>query len=519
METLQLKVVNDALSQNRIDADTEPRFISGTEMLAMENSNTLDKSPEYQRPYTKLDGKPGYYGDEWQKALIVAFLTGKFIQPIHHRYNLVKKKWEIIDGGHRTRTILNFFKGLLKTPNGFSFEWKGGVYDLGGKTWDTIQFDHADLAKYLMDNNYFFVVRYSNMSDKEARAKFVTLNNLNIVTSAERRNAYNAEIAHLCRKLGAVDYSPYKIFNTFNGGKMEYVSMACIKRETDAFVTALIHQIYLGDTWREGDNNAWNTLYIQDERDSENGLSKFTLDGKYSKEAKTILKMLNDMVIEHTGIKGYGKNYWGVHRLLKYSMFFRWLLATYSKKKLSIDYKTFVTEFDKVVASIKEKHLEYQRYELVNGNVVVKNGTKNKDIDAIPYPATKVFSGGTRIDDYEFILLHVQAAFDLDKFGVSIGEVRGKFVEQDVWEVWAEQDYKCLGCDKEITRSEIEADHIVPVKGDGKTDKDNLQILCSDCNGDKSSGMNYDELVKALQNKSGRLSAEQIKKIGKVLSI
>ena len=37
---------------------------------------------------------------------------------------------------------------------------------------------------------------------------------------------------------------------------------------------------------------------------------------------------------------------------------------------------------------------------LVNGKVVVKNGTKNKDIDAIPYPATKVFSGGTRIDDY-----------------------------------------------------------------------------------------------------------------------
>lgn len=519
METLQLKVVNDALSQNRIDADTEPRFISGTEMLAMENSNTLDKSPEYQRPYTKLDGKPGYYGDEWQKALIVAFLRGKFIQPIHHRYNVTKKKWEIIDGGHRTRTIINFFKGLLKTPIGFSFEWKGDVYDLGGRTWDTIQFENWELSNYLMDNNYFFVVRYSNMSDKEARAKFVTLNNLNIVTSAERRNAYNAEIAHLCRKLGAVDYSPYKIFNTFSGGKMEYVAMACIKRETDAFVTALIHQIYLGDTWREGDNNTWNALYIQDERDTENGESKFTLDGKYSKEAKPILKMLNDMVIEHTGIKGYGKKYWGVHRLLKYSMFFRWLLATYSKKKLSIDYKTFVTEFDKVVASIKVKHLEYQRYELVNGKVVVKNGTKNKDVDAIPYPATKVFSGGTRIDDYEFILLHVQAAFDLDKFGVSIGEVRGKFEEQSVWEAWAEQDYKCAGCGNEITRGEIEADHILPVKGNGKTIKDNLQILCNDCNGDKSSGMTFNELEEVIKKKSGRLTAEQIKKIGQVLSI
>ena len=55
---------------------------------------------------------------------------------------------------------------------------------------------------------------------------------------------------------------------------------------------------------------------------------------------------------------------------------------------------------------------------LVNGEVVVKNDTKNKDVDAIPYPATKVFSGGTRIDDYEFILIHIQAAFDLDKFSI-----------------------------------------------------------------------------------------------------
>jgi DNA-directed RNA polymerase subunit RPC12/RpoP len=199
-------------------------------------------------------------------------------------------------------------------------------------------------------------------------------------------------------------------------------------------------------------------------------------------------------------------------------MFFRWILATYPKKKLSIDYKTLVTEFDKVVASIKVKHLEYQRYELVNGNVVVKNGTKNKDVDAIPYPATKVFSGGTRIDDYEFILLHIQAAFDLDKFGVTIGEVRGKFEEQDVWEVWAEQDYKCSGCGNEITRGEIEADHILPVKGDGKTNKDNLQILCSNCNGDKSSGMTFDELEEVIKRNSGRLTADQIKKIGQVLT-
>ena len=149
METSKLEIVNQTLSNNRVDSNTEPQLISGADMLALENAETLDKSPEYQRPYTKLDGTKGYTGDDWQKALIVAFLTGKFIQPIHHRYNPNKKKWEIVDGGHRTRTILNFFKGMLKTPSGFNFEYEGKVYDLGNKTWTDISFDEPNICYVL----------------------------------------------------------------------------------------------------------------------------------------------------------------------------------------------------------------------------------------------------------------------------------------------------------------------------------------------------------------------------------
>lgn len=519
METSKLNAVNETLSQNRVDSNTEPQLISGADMLALENAGTLDKSPEYQRPYTKLDGAKGYTGDDWQKALIVAFLTGKFIQPIHHRYNSTKKKWEIVDGGHRTRTILNFFKGLLKTPKGFTFEFEGKSYDLGNKTWTDIQFDSLTVAKFLSENNYFFVVRHYNLTDKEARNLFITLNNLNIVTAAERRNAYNAEIAKLCRTYGSVDCSPYRIFNQYSGGKMSLISLKGIKRETDAFVTALTYQIYLGSSWEEGTNDAWNNLYKQDEVQTEAGLSTFGLDSSIAKKVKSDLKKLNQMIVSLIGVKGKGKGYWTAHRMLKYCMFFRWLESQYPKKEIVIDYKKLVNEFDKIVSGIKVKHKPYQRYEVQNGKVIIRKGTESTDVDALEYSANKVFGGGTRIDDYEFILKHIESKFNLDSFGITIGEVRTKFDEDDVLTAWAEQDYKCAGCGKEITRGEIEADHILPVKGNGKTSKDNLQILCDDCNGDKSSGMDMDDLLKVIKNKSGRLSAEQIKKIGQVLSI
>jgi len=519
METSKLKAVNETLSQNRVDSNTEPQLISGADMLALENAGTLDKSPEYQRPYTKLDGTKGYTGDDWQKALIVAFLTGKFIQPIHHRYNPNKKKWEIVDGGHRTRTILNFFKGMLKTPSGFDFEYEGKVYKLGNMTWTDISFDEPIVAKFLAENNYFFVVRHYNLTDKEARSLFITLNNLNIVTAAERRNAYNAEIAKLCRRYGSVDSSPYRIFNQYSSGKMSLISLKAVKRETDAFVTQLTYQIYLGSAWEEGTNDAWNNLYKKDEVSTDAGLSEFKLDGAIAKEVKSNLKTLNDMIVSFVSAKGFGKSYWTAHRMLKYCMFFRWLESQYPKKEITIDYKKFVNAFDKVISGVKAKHKPYQRYEIKNGKVVIRKGTESTDVDALEYSANKVFGGVTRIDDYEFILKHVESKFSLDSFGITIGEIRGKFDGDDILAAWAEQDYKCAGCSKEITRGEIEADHILPVKGNGKTAKDNLQILCDDCNGDKSSGMTFNELEEVIKKKSGRLTAEQIKKIGQVLSI
>lgn len=516
---MNIDLINKTLDENKVDADTKLEFISASEMNTLDTSGAIDKSPLYQRPYTKRDGQKGYFGDAWQKSLIVDFLKGKFIQPIHWRFNDKTNKWEIVDGGHRTRTILNFIKGLLKTPKGFIFEWDGESYDLGNKFWSEIQMEYPKLASHLLGHNYFFVIKYFNMDDKDARKKFLTLNNLHNMKDAEKRNAYTSDVATLCRTLGAVDFSKYMIFNKYDGGKMKYISLKAIGRETDAFVTALVYMLSEGSSWVEGKNQVWNELYSSDESLTDDGKSKFKLNGKIAKEAKLLLQHLNDMIIENAGRKGYGKQYWGAHRMLKYVMFFKWIFSKYDANSLTIDYKKFVNSFDKGVADIKIKHKPYQRYQILNNMVSIVPGTENIDIDALEYHATKVFGGGTRIDDYEFILKHLELNFDLNNFGITVGAVRDNFQESDVWDTWAEQDFKCKKCKKDISRSDIENDHIVPVKVDGETSKENLQLLCIPCNRNKSAGMDHDDLLTVLTKKGGTLTPDQIRIIGEVLSV
>ena len=84
----------------------------------MLSQNHVNLSPVYQRPYTYNDEDTNTWGNRWQKKLIGDFLKGEFIQPIHLLENtntelMGSYLYWIIDGGHRTRTLYNFFIGNL----------------------------------------------------------------------------------------------------------------------------------------------------------------------------------------------------------------------------------------------------------------------------------------------------------------------------------------------------------------------------------------------------------------------
>ena len=63
------------------------------------------------------------------------------------------------------------------------------------------------------------------------------------------------------------------------------------------------------------------------------------------------------------------------------------------------------------------------------------------------------------------------------------------FTERDKRWAYDKQKGICKYCNKKFEFSEMHGDHIVPWNKGGKTDRDNLQMLCIECNLKKS---NYD---------------------------
>ena len=60
------------------------------------------------------------------------------------------------------------------------------------------------------------------------------------------------------------------------------------------------------------------------------------------------------------------------------------------------------------------------------------------------------------------------------EFEISSEEIRQLFME-----IYGKG---CVYCDKQLTFRTIACDHIVPLSKDGKSTKDNLQLICRTCN-------------------------------------
>ena len=60
------------------------------------------------------------------------------------------------------------------------------------------------------------------------------------------------------------------------------------------------------------------------------------------------------------------------------------------------------------------------------------------------------------------------------------------FENNDIISVWEQQNKTCRNCGREIAENEARGDHIKPWSKGGKTQIDNLQVLCSSCNSQKS---------------------------------
>lgn len=485
--------------------------------LLKEYSTTLVDTPKYQRPDVFGFVRNGT-GSNWQRNLIRSILIGNPIPQLHFRFvkgtDGLEWKYEIVDGGHRARTIYHFLNNSIKTPIDYELTDTNGIqYKIGALHLSQIIQRYPELKDYIY-NLSLSVVEYQNLSGDDAETLFLTLNDLNKMTPADKRNAINNIIADTNRNLGAVD-SP-NAFSMFtsrsfvkNDWKADYTSLDAVSRESDEIVSWAMYYLYSGGIFAKDSNGKPKFGGM----DSQTVLDKMYRDeylmrelavtgSKFEKNLRSLLSIVNDIVVKNPRLdifKKGGKWFAGpLKKLIVLVAEMHNVNGAFNFSKVKINTDEFFTSFNRTTNELKndknvKPHLPFQSYILVNNKVHVDSVQPNNVGDTL-YPFHKVFTGGARRDDSLYIYYHYVTKGYLN-FGVTKLDKRRDFNQDTVDILLAEQKNCCRFCSKLLTDGNYTVDHIAPHSFGGPTILENSQILCSSCNGQKSNGMTLQDVV------------------------
>lgn len=480
------------------------------------NKTTLIDTPKYQRPDVFGFVTKGS-GSDWQRNLIRSMLKGDAIPELHFRFTKSPDglTWifEIVDGGHRTRTVYHFLTDSIRTPTDCTLvDVDGNAYNIGGLHLSQIIQKFPQLSEYIY-NLAFKVVEHHNLGDDGAETLFLTLNDLNKMSPADKRNAINNIIADTNRKYGAVD-SPdaFSMFTSRSPGKSglkaDYTDLDAVSRQSDEIVSWAMYYLYIGGISSK-DFKGMDSQDVLDDMYRDGYLIKAlqTPDSKFDKNLYSLLSIINQIVTKHKRLDVFKKGgKWFAGPLKKLIMLVAEMhrandVFNFSKIKINTD--EFFSAFNKATNELKQQkvleHSPYQLYEIENNKLVLakdqptdKHGV-SKVGDAI-YPFYEVFKGGARKDDLLYIYQHYVTKGYMD-FGKTKLDSRREFNKKVVDQLLSEQNNCCRLCNKSLLNGDHAVDHIAPHSLGGPTILENSQLLCTSCNGQKSNGMTFQDVV------------------------
>lgn len=478
------------------------------------SNETINASPRYQRPYNYNDDD-GSGGSDWQKNLIANFIRGEFIQPIHLRFkNNLKTDFseskdyhivEILDGGHRTRTICNFISGKLKTPEDFSFTVEDVTYECSDRYFHEL---NQSVREHILSLELTICVHY-NLSNDAAGVKFRTLNNLHTMSSQEKRSSYYKHIAHIVRSLGSVDMSDYPMFNetliTKNTPYLKYLklSLDTDSRATDEYVATLFH---IFSNIKKGNINGYwlpsskelDAMYESDaSEDFDISKSFYNSSTEVYQRVNRVLEFINKLAVDNTdsNVQYFGKDKLTKGGLLKLALFFDWILSKNPKITINkFNPEVFWKKVYDTIQKIEFPHIEYQTYKIHNDSVVIDEAGK-KDKKVIP-SAWRVWGTGSRLDDMQYILLHLIVNFDIVDWGFTKAKKDNlrEFTQEQKQQLYKQQNGLCRRTGKSLQDMKVAADHIIPHSYGAPTIIENGQLICAEVNSNKSSGVTIDDV-------------------------
>ncbi len=477
-------------------------------------NSIINPSPRYQRPYTYNDTFGGE-GSEWQQGLVAATSKGEFIQPIHLRFrtktiNVLEQNksityyvLEVLDGGHRTRTLCSFIAGKIKTPADFYLTIDGVKYDCSNLYFNELE---EIVKNYFLSIELTLCIHY-NLSNDEAGERFRTLNNLHNMSRQEKRSSFYKHIARIVRNMGAVDLSQFKMFTELNGESLKYISVSLEKdsRATDELVASLFYifsKMPKGsmDSYMKPNHNVLDSMYkLDSSEDNDESTSIYNSNTEVYQRVNKVLEFINKLTTENidNNVLNFSKGRFSKSAIIKLAIFLDWVFTTSKSSKLKIenfDPETFWRKLNDTIPSIKKPHIEYQTYKIANGKVVID---KPGDVKAKVIPsAWSVWGTGDRLDDIQYINLHLMLNFDIVEWGFTKTKKHNlrEFTETQKEQLWKEQKGICRRTGKPLTDIKWAADHIIPHAYGAPTIVENGQLISAEVNGNKSSGVTIDDV-------------------------
>jgi hypothetical protein len=477
-------------------------------------NSIINPSPRYQRPYTYNDTFGGE-GSEWQQGLVAATSKGEFIQPIHLRFrtktiNVLEQNksityyvLEVLDGGHRTRTLCNFIAGKIKTPVDFYLTIDDVKYDCSNLYFNELE---EIVKNYFLSIELTLCIHY-NLSNDQSGERFRTLNNLHNMSRQEKRSSFYKHIARIVRNMGAVDLSQFKMFTELNGESLKYISVSLEKdsRATDELVASLFYifsKMPKGnmDSYMKPNHNVLDSMYkLDSSEDNDESTSIYNSNTEVYQRVNKVLEFINKLTTENidNNVLNFSKGRFSKSAIIKLAIFLDWVFATSKSSKLKIenfDPETFWRKLNDTIPSIKKPHIEYQTYKIANGKVVIdKPGDANAKV--IP-SAWNVWGTGDRLDDIQYINLHLMLNFDIVEWGFTKTKKHNlrEFTETQKEQLYKEQKGICRRTGKPLTDIKWAADHIIPYAYGAPTIVENGQLISAEVNGNKSSGVTIDDV-------------------------
>jgi hypothetical protein len=505
-DTHRVKLISNFL--NGYEVDMNLRIYS-----TLFEKGIIDPSPTYQRPYHYNDNSDEYWGSSWQQNIISDIVSGSKIPSISLREinesiplkldkeSLLMLIQEIIDGGHRTRTICNFLSGLLKTARGLKYPLNGTVYRIGDMTFP--EFD-MKVQNDILNNRFLRFDVYQKLDDDGAGEKFRILNDLHDMTAQEKRNSRRTQISKSTRHLADMSVTDFSIFSKNKDAmKFKYIKLPYTGRVTDELVAAVSYTLN-ENTVRDNisDTESFKTLwpskleldnvYKEDDKEKDvNSTSPYVLNSKLLTRVDNIFNVIDDIITLNYHQKNFTTKVWTKNSLFKLALLLDDWIEVYGLESIKrMDTRKFYKKLMALLNNPRHAKFEsYNRWKIDNGKL--KSIYKKQQDRVTEGTIVTVWNTGNRIDDYEYIKLSIELNWNPSEWGIFKLDKRRFFTEAQKQEIFDRDNHTCVECG---STENLHADHIIPWTKGGPTEVSNGQTLCNLCNWDKSDSIDLDSL-------------------------